>query len=65
MSKDKKVRRIFEYENCTRVLGLPSEYWLPSLVLTHIGQVLFWFWCFVLYSQTCIQQSPGKAGDFI
>jgi hypothetical protein len=26
MSEDKKVRRIFEYENCTQVLGLPSEY---------------------------------------
>jgi hypothetical protein len=26
MSKDKKFRRVFEYKNCTRVLGLPSEY---------------------------------------
>jgi hypothetical protein len=26
MSEDKKVRQVFEYENCTRVLGLPSEY---------------------------------------
>jgi hypothetical protein len=26
MSKDKKVRRVFEYENFTRLLGLPSEY---------------------------------------
>jgi hypothetical protein len=26
MSKDKKVRRVLEYENFTRVLGLPSEY---------------------------------------
>ena len=26
MSKDKKVKRVFEYENYTRVLGLPSEY---------------------------------------
>jgi hypothetical protein len=26
MSKDKKVRRVFEYENFTWVHGLPSEY---------------------------------------
>ena len=26
MSKDKKVRQVFEYENFTRVLGLPNEY---------------------------------------
>jgi hypothetical protein len=26
MSKDKKVRQVFECENFTRVLGLPSEY---------------------------------------
>jgi hypothetical protein len=26
MSKDKKVRRVFEYQNFTGVLGLPSEY---------------------------------------
>ena len=26
MSKDKTVRRVFEYENLTRVQGLPSEY---------------------------------------
>jgi hypothetical protein len=26
MSKDKKYMRVFEYENLTWVLGLPSEY---------------------------------------
>jgi hypothetical protein len=26
MSKDKKIRRVFEYENLTRVFCLPSEY---------------------------------------
>ena len=26
MSKDKRVRRVFEYENFTRVLGFPSDY---------------------------------------
>jgi hypothetical protein len=26
MSKDKKYMRVFEYENLTRVLDLPSEY---------------------------------------
>jgi hypothetical protein len=35
MSEDKKVRRIFEYENCTRVLGLPSEH-LSTRVLVAI-----------------------------
>ena len=25
MSKDKKVRRIFEYENCTQYSDLPSD----------------------------------------
>ena len=25
MSKDKKVRRVFEYENCTRYSDLPSD----------------------------------------
>jgi hypothetical protein len=34
MSKDKKVRRVFEYENFTRLLGLPSEYSSTRLFVT-------------------------------
>ena len=32
MSKDKKVRRVFEYENCTQPSEQVLEYSLPSLV---------------------------------
>ena len=38
ISKDKNVRRVFEYENCTRYSDLPSdtrilEYSLTSLII--------------------------------
>jgi hypothetical protein len=33
MSKDKKFRRVFEYENFTPVLGLPSEHSSTRLFL--------------------------------
>jgi hypothetical protein len=34
MSKDKTVRRVLEYENFTRVRGLPSEYSTTQLCST-------------------------------
>jgi len=46
MSKDKKVRRVFEYENCTRYSDLPSdtrilEYSLTSLLETYDFSTLY------------------------